>query len=387
MAYTSVREFKQRLTSEVGIEDDSALERDFLDPAARFVDARFGQAFPFPEFIDFADSAETLAESAVDAFTVNWEDVSEADGEQHTVPFADNSGASLDVSGRECLLAGSRLTWEVVSQSGGSMVLRPIRGLRSDLNRDRGGSLWGYRYSGLTYSSSGELHSFGSRYPEQADAFDLSRLPLHIGCPALVSTASLWAALWLYHLSQASYSPEQADVYKQTCIGMLGIEDETRRAGCRRGLAGPLKATPRRDSCRSKEQAVITIEHRSDISQRLTRMRARSRNLRPFWQSQVTTMRRLTSTTFTRLRSGGSFRGVRWARPSANKLRYARSPNVNVDTGEMRGSIRWQSSRIGLRATCPVRYARYRQAVAPFLFFSDADLQRIPRKLAEYLRS
>lgn len=132
---------------------------------------------------------------------------------------------------------------------------------------------------------------------------------------------------------------------------------------------------------------MIQVEFQSDISTRLSRIRSRSRNLRAFWQGQATIMRRLTSGTFTRLRSGGSFRGARWDPPSERKLRYAKSPNVNVDTGRMRGAIRWQSSRVGLRGTCHVRYARYRQAVAPFLFFSMTDLRRIPRKLAEYLAS
>lgn len=130
---------------------------------------------------------------------------------------------------------------------------------------------------------------------------------------------------------------------------------------------------------------MISIEYRSDISERLTRIRTKSRDLRLFWREEAIIMRRLTSTTFTRLRSGGRFRDVRWPPPSERKLRYARSRNVNVDTGRMRGSIRVQSSRIGMLLTSHVRYARYRQAVAPFLFFSAADIQRIPRKLAQWL--
>ena len=121
----------------------------------------------------------------------------------------------------------------------------------------------------------------------------------------------------------------------------------------------------------------------------ITRARQNVDNMREFWRAVQLRQVRRSKETFYRLRSGGTYRGASWNSPTKQSPPSG-TPYVNRDTLRMfraikpsqirRTSLFWEAG-----ISCRVEYAKYRNRVAPFLFWSAREQRQINRELAAWM--
>ena len=111
--------------------------------------------------------------------------------------------------------------------------------------------------------------------------------------------------------------------------------------------------------------------------------------MREFWRPVQLRQVRRSKEIFYRNRSGGIYRSASWNSPTKQSPPSG-TPYVNRDTLRMFRAIKPSQIRSTSRfweagISCRVEHARYRNRVAPFLFWSDRETRQINRELAAWM--